>query len=82
MRLADEPLCRSCGRVATVVDHIVPFAERPDLALDYENTQSLCRDCHNVKTGKDAARGKRLKRESHYGPAASNAPPNVLWDKG
>ncbi len=80
IRLTNEPLCRSCGRPATVVDHIIPYAERPDLHLDYDNTQSLCQPCHNAKTGQDAARAKHRPRESRLGPAASDQPPDVLWD--
>lgn len=36
-------------RPATVVHHIIPRAERPDLELDLENLQSLCDACHNKK---------------------------------
>ncbi|WP_350494686.1 HNH endonuclease [Roseiconus lacunae] len=54
-RLKHEPVCRACKadgrtRAASVVDHIVPRAIRPDLELDWDNTQSLCVPCHNRKT--------------------------------
>src|SRR6056297_2629230 len=54
-RLRSEPVCRHCkkdGRVreASVVDHIVPRCDRPDMELDFDNTQSLCESCHNRKT--------------------------------
>ncbi|WP_431192193.1 HNH endonuclease [Rhodopirellula bahusiensis] len=54
-RLTAEPLCRSCheaGRVreGSRVDHILPRADRPDLELEFDNTQSLCESCHNRKT--------------------------------
>jgi 5-methylcytosine-specific restriction protein A len=50
-----NPLCRTCdqaGRttVATLVDHIQPLRLRPDLRLDSENLQPMCRSCHAVKT--------------------------------
>ncbi|NBS69248.1 HNH endonuclease [bacterium] len=53
--LRQHPLCRSCeqlGRttVASLVDHIIPLRLRPDLRLDPENLQPLCRSCHAVKT--------------------------------
>lgn len=50
--LADEPLCRMCKEqdrvtAATVVDHIVRVRVRPDLRLDMENLQPLCKPCHD-----------------------------------
>lgn len=36
-------------RPATVVHHIKPRSERPDLALNLDNLQSLCDACHNKK---------------------------------
>lgn len=32
---------------ATMVHHIIPVEERPDLALSLENLRSLCDACHN-----------------------------------
>lgn len=32
---------------ATMVHHIIPVEERPDLALDLNNLRSLCSECHN-----------------------------------
>lgn len=42
----------ACGvrrrpRGAQMVHHIVPIKDRPDLALELDNLQSLCNDCHN-----------------------------------
>lgn len=34
-------------RAATLVHHIQPYKERPDLALDEGNLISLCEVCHN-----------------------------------
>ena len=55
--LGEHPLCKACyqeGRVepATVVDHIKPH--RGDLTLFWstDNWQSLCKRCHDVKTGR------------------------------
>jgi 5-methylcytosine-specific restriction enzyme A len=52
-RLAAEPQCRECaveGRTepATHVDHIEPHQGEESLFMQYENTQSLCRDHHNA----------------------------------
>jgi 5-methylcytosine-specific restriction protein A len=58
-QLAQEPLCRYCTQqgytvTAEVVDHIAPVRERPDLRLDPDNLQSLCKECHDkIKTPED-----------------------------
>ena len=46
-----NPLCVVCkgeGRtvMAQVVDHILPYKERPDLGLTHSNLRSLCTLCH------------------------------------
>ena len=68
-RLRDQrrranPLCEHCEarglvRPMTTVDHIKPVDEFPELALSFENTQSLCDFCHGVKTKADAAAKKK-----------------------
>jgi len=56
-----NPLCRHCeesGRVtpAQDVDHRKPFKGKDDpLRLDWNNLQSLCRQCHNIKTRRESA---------------------------
>ena len=52
--LADEPLCRSCQRPATEVDHIQPRSKGGAL-WDRENLQALCSACHSRKTSREAA---------------------------
>ncbi|MGL4513818.1 MAG: HNH endonuclease [Lacipirellulaceae bacterium] len=54
--LSREPLCRHCAArgvitAASVVDHVTPRRERPDMALSTTNLQPLCGRCHNRKTG-------------------------------
>lgn len=49
--LAAKPLC-GCGRMATVVDHIVPHRGDMDLFWDSDNWQTMCKGCHDRKTGK------------------------------
>lgn len=51
-RLQDDGYkCVKCGKIASEVDHIKPIQtpEGWELRLDYDNTQSLCIDCHNAK---------------------------------
>jgi len=49
--LRRQPLCVECQRlgrvtVATLVDHIIPYRERPDLGLTLSNLRPLCHACH------------------------------------
>ncbi|WP_319606725.1 HNH endonuclease [Weissella ceti] len=52
--------CRAEGVITTdrtpdvviEVDHILSIIDRPDLVLDADNLQSLCRMCHNAKHDK------------------------------
>lgn len=80
LRLVNEPLCRihaAQGRAvpAKHVDHIVPINKGGE-ALDYDNTQSLCLECHTLKTREDE--GASVK----WGCDASGAPlsPRSHWN--
>lgn len=64
-----EPICRCCwekyqiGIPAAHVDHIIPIVLlNEDKWLDEDNLQSLCEDCHNIKTGKDTAMIKKERK--------------------
>jgi 5-methylcytosine-specific restriction protein A len=62
VQLGREPLCRHCKarhliEPAVEVDHIVPIKAAPELRLDIDNLQSLCKSCHARKT---LAERKRL----------------------
>ena len=51
-RLQDDGyLCAKCGKIATEVDHIkaIQTPEGWELRFDYNNLQSLCNECHNIK---------------------------------
>jgi 5-methylcytosine-specific restriction endonuclease McrA len=53
-KLNVDPLCQECKQrslvvPATEVHHVKERREYPDLELDYDNLQSLCRDCHAAK---------------------------------
>lgn len=47
--------CRNKGKItlATDVDHILPREQRPDLELDRDNCQSLCKPHHSKKTRRE-----------------------------
>lgn len=49
----------SAPRPATVVHHIKPRSERPDLALVLENLISLCDACHNKRHPEKGGSGAR-----------------------
>ena len=51
--LAAHPVCVWCGRLAEMVDHVVPRRRRPDLAYDPLNLRACCRRCH-------ARQGKKM----------------------
>jgi 5-methylcytosine-specific restriction protein A len=55
--LQKNPLCHKCKQdgkyvEATVVDHIEPHRGDDKLMWDENNWQSLCKPCHDSKTGK------------------------------
>ena len=52
-----HPLCAFCqaeGKItpATVVDHIIPHRGDKTLFWDQANWESLCKECHDSKTGR------------------------------
>jgi len=59
--LKRHPLCEECMRngkytkytQATVVDHITPHRGNMELFWDESNWQSLCKPCHDRKTGRE-----------------------------
>ena len=48
--LRRNPLCRRCGELATVVDHIIPHKGNKGLFWARTNWQPLCKPCHDSKT--------------------------------
>lgn len=60
--LAAHSLC-SCGRPATVVDHITPHKGDQKLFWDRKNWQPQCHPCHSRKTAKyDGGFGRAVSR--------------------
>lgn len=63
LKLIANPICEQCaleGRVtiATVVHHLIPVKERPDLLLSFDNLKSLCRRCHAREHAETARQGE------------------------
>ena len=59
-----NPICEHCIKVNLitpfhVIDHIKPISEDGE-ALDLSNLQSLCKQCHAIKTGKETAKRKHM----------------------
>ena len=49
--LAQNPICEcGCMRPATVVDHRKPHRGDPALMYDWDNLQSMTKQCHDRKT--------------------------------
>jgi 5-methylcytosine-specific restriction enzyme A len=69
-----HPLCSRCetaGRIvaATMVDHVIPIAIAPDRRLDETNMNSLCDQCHALKSAEDVARyGALVETDPQWGP--------------
>jgi len=59
-----NPICEHCIKVNLItpfhtIDHIKPISEGGE-ALDLSNLQSLCKQCHAIKTGKETAKRKHM----------------------
>lgn len=46
-------------RPATIVHHVIPIEERPDLALDINNLRCLCAACHNERHPEKGGGGRQ-----------------------
>ena len=51
--IKQHPLCVECDGVGQVIDHIVPIKQGGE-SLAWENLQTMCHRCHNIKSGKEA----------------------------
>ena len=70
----DNGMCRDCmdrmkfetgykPHRATMVHHIIPRSERPDLELVLENLISLCKGCHEIRHPEKRSKIKRKTQE-------------------
>lgn len=80
-RLSEEPLCRMCAalgftKAATVCDHIKPHRGDRALFFDFENTQSLCKRCHDKTKQAEEARGHVIGCDIKGRPRDPNHPWN------
>jgi 5-methylcytosine-specific restriction protein A len=57
--LEENPRCNRCGDEATVVDHIIEHRGNEELFWEQSNWQSLCSDCHKMKTIREMAAHRR-----------------------
>nr|DAW52044.1 MAG TPA: HNH endonuclease [Caudoviricetes sp.] len=49
-----QPCCVRCGtNESLTVDHIIPPRGSEALFFDVDNLQTLCRECHRVKTAQE-----------------------------
>lgn len=77
IQLTKDPLCQSCkarGRIsqATVVDHVFPWAQIGEEAFVANLFQSLCPECHSVKTNLEQQGVFRHYREPPHDYAIEN----------
>ena len=60
-----NPICESCAKLDLIIpfntiDHIKPISEGGE-ALSLDNLQTLCKQCHAIKTGKETSKRKHIK---------------------
>lgn len=62
MKLRRNPMCEvhpdGTAAVAVEVHHVIERKQRPDLAFDFENLQSLCKPCHSRITAREHLHAK------------------------
>lgn len=67
LKLANNPICEHCLKEdkltpAQMVDHIQPITlTNTELFLEYDNLQSLCNNCHRIKTLGSRSKYSKLK---------------------
>lgn len=68
-------ICMNCGSGENIeIDHIKPESLYPELALDYENIQLLCRRCNASKGNRHETSyiPKSQSREDYFAELLSN----------
>lgn len=79
--IRDGYTCRICGARATAVDHIRELTpdniHDPQISLNLDNLQSLCHDCHTVKTMEDKGVIQADCDDAYYFDADGNLSPRV-----
>jgi 5-methylcytosine-specific restriction protein A len=59
-----SPLCEHCEKLGLIIpyhtiDHIKPISEGGE-PLNLDNLQTLCKQCHAIKTGKETSKRKQM----------------------
>lgn len=59
--------CMKCGSVENIeIDHIKPKSTHPELELDMNNIQLLCRSCNASKGNRNENKYKIKRDDRHY----------------
>jgi len=63
-KFAIDPLCERCQKLGQFVPgedihHKIDIRDRPDLALEYSNLETLCKKCHSQETAQGTNRGNQ-----------------------
>lgn len=53
MFIKRHPLCVECESIGQVIDHIISIKDGGD-PLEWDNLQTMCHRCHNIKSGKES----------------------------
>ena len=80
-RLRQEPLCRICEArgvitAATVCDHVTAHKGNRELFFSFENTQSLCKPCHDSVKQAEERRGHVIGTDAKGRPIDPDHPWN------
>lgn len=67
-KLKQNPFCEKCGAPATDVHHIIPHNGDRDLFFDFGNLMSICFDCHQKETQREARERKARYRRQRERP--------------
>nr|WP_258026742.1 HNH endonuclease signature motif containing protein [Staphylococcus chromogenes] len=70
--MENDYICRSCGRQAQMVDHIIPTKVDWSKRLEKENLQPLCYECHNQKTKREQKEVPHIKERGAVRKATKN----------
>ena len=59
-----NPICESCESLGLIIpyhtiDHKTPISEGGE-PLNLDNLQTLCKQCHAIKTGKETSKRKHM----------------------
>ena len=65
--LKEQPTCRFCGSDNNLqIDHIVAVSEDKTLAMEYNNLQILCYDCHLIKSIEEIKKAYAKRKGEKY----------------